>query len=227
VVCDIGGTREVRDAVQKAAVDVLVARRQGAVLAFGSDASVKAALGSHTITDFDLHTIDLKRLRYESAERGLLREALTRALARHRGMEVKHARTKDLLTPAKIEDPQWAPLKKLLGTPLSGSVPNVPELSWREGVAVRLDWADERPWLVFEPRLIFEGNTEENKGAAADFGREHTVRRYNRQLNDLFGFWSSLLAGDGQSISALGIADGVDASFCLSPETAFSRRVLA
>ena len=59
VVCDIGGTREVLKAVEEAGVDVLVARRQGGVIAFGADASVKSAFESYSIRDFDLHTIAL------------------------------------------------------------------------------------------------------------------------------------------------------------------------
>ena len=224
VVCQIGGIREVRDAVQKADVDALVARRQGAVLAFGADVAVKAALSPYTITDFDLHTISVARLRYDSAERGLLREALTRAVVRGRSMRAKHARTRDSLVPDDPQHTAWLPLKKIVGSQLRGSVPGVPNLRWSEGVAIRLDWANDWLWLVFEPRIVFEGKTAENAAAAADFGRERTVRRYNRQLNDLFAFWAGLFAGDGQPISALGIGDGVDASFRISAETAYSKR---
>ncbi len=78
VVCQIGGYAEVREAIEKAGVDVLVARTRAGVLSFGADSDVRAALSSYKITDFDLHTIDPKRLRYESGERGLLRSALTR-----------------------------------------------------------------------------------------------------------------------------------------------------
>lgn len=117
-------------------------------------------------------------------------------------------------------------LKKIIGGPLRGNVPGIPDLRWCEGIAIRLEWADDRLWVVFEPRVVFDGKTEENAAAAADFGRERTVKRYNRQLNDLFGFWAGLLAGDGQPIAALGIASGVDASFRISSETAFSRRAI-
>lgn len=224
VVCQIGGTREVRDAVKNAAVDVLVARRQGAVLVFGSDTSVKVAFSQFTISEFDLHTIDVARLRYDSAERGLLRDALTRAVARGRNMRAKHGRTRDLLVPDDPQQPQWLPLKKVVNSDLCGLVPGIPNLTWSEGIAIRLDWADNRLWLVFEPRIVFDGKTEENTAEAADFSRERTVRRYNRQLNDLFAFWAGLLAGDGQPLTALGIGDGVDATFRVSAETAFSKR---
>jgi len=224
VVCQIGGTREVREAAGKAGVDVLVARRREAVLAFGRDSDVKAAFSPHGITEFDLHTIAVARLRYDSAERGLLREALTRALARSREMNAMHGRSRDLLVPTDVNQSRWLPLKKLVSSSLRGTVSGARDLHWSEGVAIRLDWADNRLWLVYEPRVVFTGKSHENAVAASDFGRERTVRRYNRQLNELLGFWAGLLAGDGTPVGALGIGDGVDATFRISSETAYSKR---
>ena len=101
-----------------------------------------------------------------------------------------------------------------------------PELRWREGIGTRLDWADDRLWLLVEPRIIFDGITDDNKAVAADFARERTVRRYNRQLNDLIDFWAALLAGNGGDLRALGVGDGVDAAF-RSANTGFSWRARA
>ena len=66
-----------------------------------------------------------------------------------------------------------------MGT-LSGTVKGHPELRWREGIGTRLDWADDRLWLLIEPRTLFDGITDNNKVAAADFVRERTVKRYNQ-----------------------------------------------
>lgn len=223
VVCEIGGYAAVREAVTKAGVNVLAARARGGVLAYGSDADVRAAFAAHGIMDFDLHTIETKRLRYESAERGLLRDALACAIVRERRLDVIRRHSTDLLAPADPKDAAWGPLQRLVGT-LSGTVKGHPELRWREGIGARLDWADDRLWLLIEPRSIFDGITDSNKAAAADFARERTVRRYNRQLNDLIAFWASLLAGDNGDLRALGVGDGVDATFRLSSDTGFSRR---
>jgi hypothetical protein len=99
------------------------------------------------------------------------------------------------------------------------------DLRWREGIGTRLDWANERLWLLIEPRIVFDGLTDENRVAATDFARERSAKRYNRTLNDLIEFWARLLAGDERDMRALGISDGVDALFALSGNTAFSRRV--
>jgi hypothetical protein len=223
IVCQVGGHAEARAAVESAGVDVLVARVRAGVLAYGADADVHAAFDSHKVTEFDLHTIETKRLRYDSGERGLLREALTRAVARERGLDVTRRRSSDLLAPVDPQHPAWAPLKRLAGT-IVGTVSNHPELRWREGVGTRLDWADDRLWLLFEPRIIFDGLTDDNRATAADYARERAVKRYNRQLNELIDFWAALLSGDGGDLRALGIGDGVDAVFRLACETGFSWR---
>ncbi len=224
IVCGVGGQTDARDAVQLAGVNALVARTKAGVLAFGSDNDVRKAFEPHQITDFDLHTFDTKRLRYESGERGLLREALTRAMSRQRGMDVIHRRSSDLLAPANPKENAWVSLRRLVG-PISGELVDVPGLYWREGIGARLDWADDRLWLLIEPRTVFEGIRDDNKTAAAAFARERTIKRYNRQLNDLIAFWAALLAGDGGDLRALGVGDGVDAVFRLSSDTGFSRRV--
>lgn len=223
VACSVGGHAEARAAVEAVGTDALVARTRAGVLAFGSDGGIRSAFEQFGITDFDLHTIESKRLRYESGERGLLRAALTRALSRHHALRVFHRRSSDLLAPAEINDLKWAPLRKLAGQ-LHGVVPGVPGLTWFEGIGARLDWANDRLWLLIEPRTIFDGTDEGNRAAATDFARERAVKRYNRQLNDLVAFWAKLLAGNSEELRALEIGDGVDAVFKLSPTTGFSWR---
>ena len=221
--CDIGGHAEVFAAIEQAAVDILATRTHAGVLVFGADADVRAAFSARGIKEFDLHAIELRRLRYDSQERGLLRQALSHALARRHGLTLIRRRNTDLLSPADPADTRWAPLKKLAGS-LSGAVPKHPELKWSEGVGTRLDWGDDRLWLLFEPRTIMMGVTEENRAASTDFSRERTVRRYNTILNELISFWARLLAADGAELQALGIAVGVDAIFKLELDTAFLRR---
>lgn len=223
VCCDVGGYAEMRTAVANAGVDLIVARVRAGVLAFGRDADVRAAFQSYTVSEFDLHTIETKRLRYDSGERGLLRDALTRAIATNRELDVSRRRNADLLAPTHPDAARWAPLRQLVGT-TCGTTKQYDELRWREGVAIRLDWPVNRLWLLIEPRIVFDGLTQINKAAAADFARERVAKRYNRQLNDLIAFWTALLAGDGGELRTLRIGDGIDAVFNLSAQTGFSRR---
>ena len=97
VVCNIGGHAEAADAVRKAGVNVLVGRKRVGVLAFGSDADIRAAFGSFKISEFDLHPIETRRLRYDFGERGLLRQAMSHALAREHHLDLIRRRSADLL----------------------------------------------------------------------------------------------------------------------------------
>ena len=68
VVCSIGGYADLRTAVESAKVDVLVARTNAGVLGFGTDGDIRSTFDGYGITEFDLHTIEIRRLRYESGE---------------------------------------------------------------------------------------------------------------------------------------------------------------
>ena len=223
VVCGIGGTTEVREAVREAGVNVIATRSQAGVLAFGSDSEVRLAFQPFGISDFDVYTLDPARQRYDSTERGLLRRALTTAIERHLSLKATRRRHQDLLVPRDPTQQVWRPLEKLIGT-LAGNVSGHPDLKWYEGIGIRLDWADDRLWLLFEPRTIFDGINALNRSVAADFARERTIKRYNRQLNSLLEFWSDQFAQGETDLRALAIGDGIDAVFRVSAITGFSRR---
>ena len=223
VVCDIGGYSEVREAVTKAGRDVLFARVRSGVLLFGDDGDVRTTLNPYAISDFGLHPIEIKRLRYDSGERGLMREALARALARQAALDHIRHRSFDLLAPSDGASDRWSDLRDLVGN-LSGHVEGHPELRWREGFGTRLGWADKRLWLLVEPRIVFDGLSGENRTAASGFARERTVQRYNRELHALVSFWVSVIARPGE-LRALGVATGVDARFRLGKNLAVSKRI--
>ena len=167
LVCDVDGTAEVRELVQRAGRDVLAVRSSVGVLGFGQDDDMRATFESRRIVDFDLHPLDIGRQRYESTERGLIGEALNRALQRHRGLTLVNRHN---LVPACPEDPAWRRLAELVG-PLTGVVASIPDLRWHEGINVRLGWANDQLWLLVEPRTVFETTTDANRMAAADFAR--------------------------------------------------------
>ncbi len=148
---------------------------------------------------------------------------MTAALARKGNFEIFRRRSLDLLAPRDTADAALRVLSKLVGG-LSGTLKDHPDLKWREGVGVRLEWANDQLWLLIDPCTVFDPFDESKKAIVADFARERTVKRYNKQLNDLIEFWANQLVGDGAELRALGIADGVDAVFKLGSVTAYSKR---
>jgi hypothetical protein len=223
--CKIGGHLAVADAITKAGVFVIATRAQMGVLAFGSDDDMRKAFSNYQIDDFSLHTLEIRKMRYDSQERGLLRQALSRALATAYNLTLKKKYGTMLLYPTDPQESRWSPLKAILGG-LSGIVPKHSELTWHEGIGITLGWADDKLWLLFAPRIIIEGISDVNRAAATDFSRERTVKRYNQTLNSIIDFWAKLLSSDNKDIYALNVSTGVDAIFKFAPVTAFSYRLM-
>jgi hypothetical protein len=222
VVCAINGTAAVRSAVAEAGARLIATRTQAGVLGFGSDAEFKRAFGPFGITEFDLASFETRRLRYDSGERGLLRDALVEALCAAKKLRAIRRRSADQLVPRDPTESDWDGLRAITRQ-IAGTVPKHSEVQWLEGVSVRLDWADERLWLLLEPKIVFDGVTDQIKAVAADFARERTVKRYNRDLDRLIDFWAKHVAGE--ALPALGIGDGIDARFSVGQQTAYSRLI--
>ena len=224
VICSIGNTAEVQDAIGRANTNIVAVRSAGGVLAFGGDTDVRATFEQYGIKEFELYTLETRRQRYESTERNLLRKALTRGLSRGRYLRVISRRGEDLLVPANPDADAWRPLRELVGATWGKAGPQ-DTLSWYEGIGVRLEWADGRLWLLVEPSTVFDRIDEGSKAIAAEVVSKRTAERYNRKLNALIGYWTELLLAGGSKFRSIGISDGIDAVFRISPTTGFSRRV--
>lgn len=221
--CNIGGHTEIIKAIDSANVQVLAARKQSGVIAFGNDHDIKKVFSNYNIRSLDLHTIESSRLSYDSQERGLLRQALSHALARRYDLYLIPKRNGDLLFPNNCNAANWQPLKALVGQ-LQGIVANGQGLTWHEGIRIKLDWANGQLWLLFEPQTVFTGQNDENKLLAAETANRRSARRYNKLLNSLLEFWACLLSANGSDLCALGVTNGVDAVFKLEPTLAISKR---
>lgn len=227
VVCDIGGTKEVRETIAKQGARLLAARAQIGVLAFGSDTEIRKAFSQYHVSDFDCHVIEPKRLKFESTELGLLRAAFAQALQASRPLVVERDHSEYVLQPdfARASATELAPLKEYSGQ-LTGKIPKT-SIDWSEALRIKLDYQLSRLWLLIEPTIYFRDVADlEQRHIAAGFVQERLATRYNRQWNYLIEAWLILLMGNKREIQlrAFGIEDGIDAPFTLTRITAFSRR---
>lgn len=247
VVCEIGGAREVREAVRKGGTPVLAARRSVGVIAFGSDADVRKTFEGFGISQFDVHSIEAPRFRYESAELGLLYEALAQGLARQYPLQVQRRGPSFMaaIDPGRASDPVFAPLRRAI-SPISGCVPKT-RVRWSEAFRFRLEYRLGTLWLLLMPTVWIERgvapdeavetaeNDPEGDDAEAqsdelarEFVRSRLAGRYNKAWNYVLDGWAAILAGEAKDarreIRAFGIGDGIDAVFTISRVTGFSRK---
>ena len=219
VECEIGGTAEVKAAVDANGLPVIAIRSRAGVLAFGDDEEIRQTFDSFGVTSFDQHTVNAK----SPSERGLLHDTLRAALIRG-GDLAPIEDNRRALVPAQPQDPSWSGLCELVGT-LGGNLGKDGEIKWYEGITTRLEWIDDQLWFVFNPGVVFEGVTDTNRGVVADFARERSARRYNSFLSRLFDFWSHYLGSARVESNFNPTEVGIDAAFQIGSATAFSRRV--
>ncbi|OLE10413.1 MAG: hypothetical protein AUG89_12345 [Acidobacteria bacterium 13_1_20CM_4_56_7] len=222
VECTIGGAKEVRAAAAKA--DVIVGRRNVGILAFGSDEEVRKAFSSFKITGFDFHSIEASRLRYESVELGIIRDAFARCVTRHRPLFAQRRGSQYILgVKQDTSSPELNPLEQITTT-LNGVLPAT-NLRWAETVRVRIEYRLGRMWLLFEPTIWFEHtDNDDQRYTLAEFVGQRMAGRFNSQWNSLIATWGKILAGNSTRMSAFDTSAGADASFTLATTTAFSRR---
>lgn len=225
IVCGIGGTKEVREAITKVSADVLGARRQIGVIAFGADSELKRAFDSYNISGFDVHTIEPSRLYYESAEYGLLYDALCHAITRERPLIVERKRQSNIaaIDPDRAGDRLFNPLKQAVKN-ITGTIPNT-KIRWSEAIRIRLEYRLKTVWLLIEPAIWAE-KSDAYSDEIKDFIRGRLASRYNSSWNQIIDSWANIITGGQKecTIKAFGINDGLDASFTISQITGYSYR---
>ncbi len=223
--CNVGGTGEIRDRVKAAGVDLIVGRRQSGVIAFGRNGDALRAFEPLGIRRFDLLNIETHRLRYDSAEHGLLYEAIVKALSRMRPLvpRRRHGRWAVCVeTEGKTHD-----LVKPLEAAVGNTHGRVGDMTWTEAAWLTLDYRMGRLWLVFEPMVWLESGESPLSEEAKDFRRSRLTGRYNAAWNAIVDAWAHILVNGESSatLSAYGIDDGIDARFVVSGITAYTKRM--
>ena len=227
VVCAVGGMKQVRKIAHDSGKDIIVARRQIGVIAFGSDPDIRAAFAPYNIQEWDLHSIEPERLAFESMEMSLVYDSLVKAFMRERAL--LGCRRKNLnalaVNPKDVDNSNYAPLRAALGD-LSGTIPKL-GIWWSEAINIRLELRLDQLWLLIEPSSWVDSLPGRRvPDEVKEFHRNRSALRYNKKWNSLVEAWSSVLTGGKASakVTALGISDGIDATFEINRITAFSRR---
>lgn len=226
--CEIGGWKEIKDAIDNAGVDILAQRISEGVIAFGRDKDIRATFEPFGIKTFDTRSIPNKRLIRESGDRSLIRECLLRALNKRPDIEIVR-RGRRLLAlpnastvrPQVFHDGDSRPVDVIRGQVGSTGI------TWTECCELRIDYRLDRLWLLLDPKIyrdIPENTPEEKIELSKEFVRRRLTARFNPSANSVLNGWVRLLVGDDREItlSSFDISDGIDAVFEISAVTGFS-----
>jgi hypothetical protein len=224
--CNIGGVQEVRSAIKDSGSDVIATRSSEGVLAFGSDSEIKDTFHDYDIDDIDLYQITDNHLSYDSMQKSLIYESLASAIGRCRPVNV--IGKSSFIAQAALEeaDDEYDYLSSELDK-ISGTVPGT-NVQWNESIRIRLENRLNRLWLLLIPNIVFDPRPSESEYASKvrEFERERHVWRFNAEWNSIIEGWLQVLVGtqEERNFSALGITDGVDASFALTRYAPYSKR---
>lgn len=236
---------DIRALLKQADARVVVghAGATGTLAAFGSDETLSRALAPLGPSLAGEIALDINR---DSWAKGVVYDALVRALCRGlplyarlhgRGHSLSVSRPKGELSrdAAQQRRELLSKLRVAYQSELVGPVPGTSG-KYAEGLYIRLEQADGRWWVVFEPATFIDiDRSDDSDGAerwstewrkAEDWRRERWVQKYNHRWSAMLDAWVELLAharGVWRSACDLQDADGVDARFELGPRTARSR----
>jgi len=191
VVCSIGGTKEVLGAIEDNNSEIIALRRNVGVIAFGSDDEIKKVFKPYDITGFDVYNIDTYRLSFESAEQGLLYNALTKAITRSKPLLYARTRHRHIIyvDPTQENNHVFNMLKRTVRT-ISGVIPDT-ELGWAEAIQIRIEYRLSRLWLVIEPTVWTDHTIDKDLiNIRKEFIRKRLSSRYNTNWNYLQQYFS-------------------------------------
>jgi hypothetical protein len=219
--------KEIRQVILETGADIIAARRKAGLICFGRDEEIRRVFSPYKISEFDLYPIEPQRLRFlDSAEMGLLYDAIGRGLARELPVVFRPGRNHRLVIDSNQTDVAGLMQLGEVADGVSGIITSS-GTCWAESVRLRLEYRVDRLWLLIEPAIWLDHDA----GAPVSDGDKEFVRkrlaaRFNPVWNKILEAWIALLFGGRQKrdIRAFGIEDGIDAAFTLSSVTGFSRR---
>ena len=141
-----------------------------------------------------MHPIEIGRLHWDSAEKGLLYDALLKGLARNTVLTTGSAHRQLFIRPEARDASQVSPIRAAVGAAAGEVSDGTP---WAEGCSLRLNMAEDRLWLTIDPRVVLlVPDGRETSDASREFQRERSATRYNRKLNELIEaglecFWAT------------------------------------
>ncbi len=227
-------TDQARELLREAKIRKALAVSNGRdIVAYGSDKDLLRAfspVGARLASTIELHP-DI-----DSWALGLIYEALTKALCRLKPLLPRlRRRGHSIITAPSIPNEEkdrtdWRNallknLKDAYSSPLTGHVPAC-NFTYNEGIQIRIEQIVDQWWCVFEPFTHVEiPETADNYNYIKDWRRERWANRFNATWHSILSAWANIIAGDGATIHAIGLQNesGIDASFQLSPITAWSR----
>lgn len=228
--CDVGNTREVKDLIRSKHSEILAVRKQSGVVGFGSDEEFKRVFESYNIAEMGVYPISDAVLSYEdSSVKGMILEALSKALARDTRLVFRKRRDKYIIFPhtRKTNDPLFDGLRNVLGYSLTGQIPNT-KTPWVIALEVSIERKFNTSLLMLTPTIIGGKGDPDSRFITAAFIKEKTARWYNSTYAKILDAWLEVIFGNEREIEVSTFSQstmGFNPTFKLGRETPHSKTI--
>lgn len=220
--CDIGGTAEVRQAIDDAKLKIFATRIQDGVVAFGSKENIEATFKPYSVRTVDEFDLAARMVRSPSIHR-LFADALFAGFTNDDRFSVTQRRSTLYLS---LKDPELD--SKLSGlTDGTQGITNSGE-EWHEVARLTIRNGEHFDHLIVAPAVFFP--RERPRDAEFDpelssFTNGRYSRRYNPKWNALLDFWREVLFSDNDELKLSAFSSTVEypAEFLVSSSSVFSR----
>lgn len=231
--CDVGNEKALKEILKANSNAIVATRKKEGVVGFGPDAEFERILSPYEVGEKDIYHIPDRVIYHEdSTLKGLLSTGLLMALCRERLLLWTKRRERYLLFPNYknnyIQDPSFANLKKELGTPLLGLVPNT-NITWLAAAEVELTRKLSGFFMIVAPTIITtKTSSEVERMRIAPFVKEATARWYNTKYDNILESWLSIIFQDSDEACFSAFSDdmqGVNAKYRLSRKSPFTKKI--
>lgn len=219
--CNAGGTKEIREQIDKEKASLLAIRKKSGIVGFGSDFEFEKLFSNIDKIEKDVYQIPDSDLNHEdSSIKGLITESLLQALVREKPLLAIRRRQRYLIiaNPKMLDDIVFANLKNELNQQLKGTIPNT-RLQWVVAVEIQLQKKFSEYIMIVSPTILARRtDSEVDRLQIAPFIKEATARWYNGKYPKILDAWLDIFfAGQEEiKISAFGdLKEGFNANFKL------------
>ena len=226
--CNIGGAREVKDALDKHNSPIIAIRRKFGIVGFGDDEDFKKAFEGYGAHEMDLYPISDNDLMYDdTSTKELITNAVLKALCEGEPLRSAKRRGKYFIfpNPKKLNEPLFSTLKKTFGV-ISGNIQKT-KLTWIVALQINIQYAKSQPFLIISPTILASKTSEKSENTlVAPFIKEFTARWYNQKYDEILNAWIKVLFKESKELKIIAfpsMSNGVNAAFKLSRTTAFTR----
>ena len=238
--CEIGGSKELQEAIRVANADIIAIRKREGVIGFGADAAFKSALAYNSIKGMSMYNIPPWKLgQEESAFKDLFLSAIIRGLltdeclkyTKRRSLHIIHVNPKHI-SESRLQGLSSLSYKsygKLIKHEMTGIVSGT-NLHWVDAIELSLSFVRNTLFLILQPTVITQKKKDIELGKTCGaFVKEKNAQRLNEGYNEILSAWIATLfkceeeSSDEVTLRTFSSTEGVSAHFKIGFKTVYAK----